>query len=217
MNAVIVIAAVVAALAAVANWWSRVADGPTADRVELVSKPLATIAIAIVGVTLGVMHDAPASALAAGIVGFVCCLAGDVALLPIIDRFVVGLASFLVGHVAFIVMFVLLGLDEVRLAVPALIAVAVLVATLGRRIVAGATAQDAALRVPVLAYLAVISTMAVVGWSTGIAAALIGSTLFVASDSILGWRQFVGGGRWLAPAVMITYHAALLGLALSLA
>ena len=32
-------------------------------------------------------------------------LAGDVALLPSVDRFVVGLASFLAGHLAFVVMF----------------------------------------------------------------------------------------------------------------
>jgi uncharacterized membrane protein YhhN len=83
--------------------------------------------------------------------------------------------------------------------------------------VAGARAQDASLAVPVQAYLAVISSMAVVGWATGRPAAIIGSTLFVTSDAILGWRQFVNARPWMPIAIMVTYHAALLGLALSLA
>lgn len=44
-----------------------------------------------------------------------------------------------------------------------------------------------------------------------------GLALFVLSDSILGWRQFVGPKRWMPLAVMVTYHGALLGLALTLA
>ena len=39
-------------------------------------------------------------------VALVLCLAGDVALLPKVDKFVVGLGSFLLGHLAFIGLFV---------------------------------------------------------------------------------------------------------------
>ena len=75
---------------------------------------------------------------------------------------------------------------------------------------------------PVQAYLAVISSMAVVGWATGRPAAIAGSALFVTSDAILGWRQFASsstsrGRSWMPLAIMVTYHAALVGLALSLA
>ena len=55
------------------------------------------------------------------------------------------------------------------------------------------------------------------GVATGRPAAIAGSALFVLSDSILGWRQFVGPKRWMPLAVMVTYHGALLGLALTLA
>lgn len=205
-------AAVVAAIAATGNWWSRIA---LHRRVEAVTKPLATIAIAVLGLSLA--DGVPTAALVLGTIGFVCCLAGDVALLPAIDRFVVGLGAFLLGHLAFAAMFVVLGLDSWWLAIVALLLVGVLGATAGRRIVAAAGRSRAAYATPVKAYLAVISLMAVTGWATGIGAAIIGSTLFVLSDSILGWRQFVAERRWMAPAVMMTYHGALLGLALSLA
>jgi uncharacterized membrane protein YhhN len=89
-------------------------------------------------------------------------------------------------------------------------------AIIGRRIVAGAAAKDAALRIPVVAYLLVITAMAVVAVMTGRWWAIAGAAAFVASDTVLGWRAFVGEKRWMALTVMVTYHAALVGLALSL-
>lgn len=203
---------IVAAIAAASNWWSRWRDDA---RLELLSKPTATIAIGALAVL--VADDVPTGALVAAIVGFACCLAGDIALLHAVDRFVVGLASFLLGHVAFVVMFVLLGLDEWAFGLIALVGVAAIALLVGRPIIAGARSSDPALAVPVQAYLAVISSMAVVGWATGRPAAIVGSALFVASDSILGWRQFVGARPWMPVAVMVTYHGALAGLALTLA
>lgn len=216
MQTLAALAALVAVLAAAGNWWSRVATGPTAEHVELLTKPTATVAIGTMAVAWGVEADAPAAAIVAAAVAFTCCLVGDVALLPVVDRFVVGLGAFLVGHVAFVVMFVALGLESLRLAVEALALVVVVGATVGRRVVDGARRGDPALAGPVVAYLTVISSMAVVGWATGIPAAAVGSTLFLVSDAVLGWRQFVSERRWMAPVVMVTYHGALAGLALAL-
>ena len=209
---VTVVAAIVAAGAMAGNWWSRWRDRRD---VELITKPLATIAIA--ALALSVSDDAPTSAVIAALIGFGFCLAGDVALLPAIDRFVIGLGAFLVGHLAFVVMFIELGVTERVLAGIALAGVIGVAWLLGRRIVAGAARRDATLATPVRAYLLVISTMGVVGWATGLPAAIVGSTLFVASDSVLGWGQFVREQRWMPVAIMATYHGALLGLALSLA
>lgn len=210
-DAVALIAAVIAAVAVVANWWSRFVDH---GRIELVSKPTATIAIGLAGIVGA--GDVPVAALVAAGAAFALCLAGDVALLPSVDRFVVGLGSFLAGHLAFVAMFLTLGLGEWWLAAVGLVVTLIGAGLVGRRIVAGAVERDPALSVPVRAYLAIISLMVVIGWGTGIAAAVVGSALFLLSDSILGWRQFVGGRRWMAPAVMMTYHGALVGLALSL-
>ena len=213
-------AATVAFVVCACNWWSRRpgAGDATSRRVEAASKPLATLALAalaIVAATVG-GADAPTGALVAALVGFALCLGGDVALLPFVDRFVVGLASFLAGHVAFVVMFVLLGLDRPELAVVAIALVSALVLTAGRRIVDGARRESTALRRPVQTYLAVISSMAVVGFATGRPAAVVGSALFVASDAILGWNKFVRQRRWMPIGVMTTYHGALAGLAWSL-
>jgi uncharacterized membrane protein YhhN len=68
----------------------------------------------------------------------------------------------------------------------------------------------------VLAYLVVISSTAVVGWSTAMPWVIAGTTLFVVSDSILGWREFVSQKPWMPLAVMVTYHGAIASLALSL-
>jgi uncharacterized membrane protein YhhN len=212
VQAAVAVASVVAAGAAIANWWSRWRDDA---RVELVSKPLATIAVAALAVVAA--DDVSTGAVVAAVVGFGCCLAGDVALLPAVDRFVTGLVCFLVGHLAFVVMFVLLGLDRWGLGLVALAGAVAVALMAGRPIVAGARSSDPGLAVPVQVYLAIICAMAVVGWSTGRPAALAGSASFVASDAMLGWRQFVRSRRWMPVAVMVTYHGALAGVALSLA
>jgi uncharacterized membrane protein YhhN len=210
----------VAGVVCAANWWSRrpsaTSDG--ARRLELVTKPLATIslaALAVVAATSGA-DGASIGALIAAIAAFALCLAGDVALLPQVDRFVAGLASFLAGHLAFVVMFVLLGLDRPALALPALVGVMVVALTAGRRIVTGASTTSRNLVLPVRAYLAIISSMAVVGWTTGRVAALVGCALFVASDAVLGWNRFVDPRGWMPVTVMVTYHGALGGLAVCL-
>lgn len=206
------VAWIAVAVAVGADWFARWRHDAG---LENVTKPAATIAIATVA--LVVADDAPTVAIGAAIVAFACCLAGDVALLPSVDRFVIGLASFLVGHIAFVVMFAAIGFESVLLAVVATTAMAALGGTLGVRIVRGASTADAGLAVPVMAYLGVISTMTVAGWATGGTAAIAGATLFVTSDTILGWRAFVAERRWMSLAVMITYHGALVGLAVSLA
>ena len=108
------------------------------------------------------------------------------------------------------------GFDAPLAAGLALVAAGLLIATVGAVIVKAATHQDRALRGPVLAYLCVICAMAAAGWATGTPLVIAGSTLFVVSDSILGWRRFVRERPWMDVAVMVTYHLAIGSLALSL-
>src|SRR4051812_32523111 len=105
MNALSWILLVVAALAAVVDWvavWRR----PQWDRVETVLKPL--VLVALIGVAL-VMDAADDGQRAWFVAALVLSLAGDVFLLPSVDRFVPGLASFLLAHVAYIVGFLVVG------------------------------------------------------------------------------------------------------------
>jgi D-alanyl-D-alanine carboxypeptidase len=212
VDLVAVTAAAIAVVAAPVNWWSRVTSSA---RAEAITKPLVTVALGLLAVA--VADDVPTTAVVAATVGFVLCLVGDVALLPAVDRFLVGLGAFALGHVAFVVMFAALGLDHLWLGLLALALAGVAVGVAGRSILRGAARRDHAMQVPVACYLVVITVMAVAGWSTGRIAAIVGTTLFLASDSVLGWRMFVSERRWMAPTVMASYHGALAGLALSLA
>ncbi len=195
--------------AALANWWSRLSSN---DTVERWSKPLTTILV----IALALVSGAPGSQIAVAVVALTLCLVGDVALMSIVDRFVLGLGAFLLGHLVFIVLFAQYGLTEPALAAVALLLVVILVATAGRTIVQGAADGDPALRIPVTAYLVVISSMAVCGWATGQAWVIAGTTLFVISDTVLGWGQFVRDRRWMSVVIMVTYHGAIASLALSL-
>ena len=196
-------------LVALADWWSRWKDDA---RVERWAKPLATIGV----IGLALVSGAPGDRVAVAVVALVLCLAGDVFLMPMLDKFVLGLASFLLGHLVFIVLFVKYGLDNPTLGGIDLMMAAVLIASVGMVVVKGAAAKDRALKTPVLAYLCVISAMAAVGWATGLPWVIAGSTLFVVSDAVLGYRQFVQARPWMPVAIMVTYHGAIASLALSL-
>ncbi len=197
------------ALCALANWWSRITNS---DRIETWAKPLTTMFV----IGLALANESPTGQVATAVIALVFCLWGDIALMQPIDNFVLGLASFLIGHVVFIALFALYGMPHVVLGAIALALMVALAATAGRRIVNGAVAKDPALRIPVVAYLVVISAMTVCGWATGRGWVIAGATLFVISDSLLGWRAFVRERSWMSVAVMVTYHGAIVSLALSL-
>lgn len=197
------------AVVAAADWWSRLRH---LDRLEQWAKPATTVLV----IGLAVASGATADRVAVAVVALGFCLIGDVALLPAIDRFVVGLAAFLVGHLLFIVLFEQYGLDNPIAGGIALALAVVLATAVAPTIVRGAHEQRTALAIPVMAYFAAISAMAVCGWATGRPWVIAGTTLFVLSDAILGWREFVTSRPWMPLAVMTTYHGALVALALSL-
>ena len=202
------IVTVATVLVAIANWSFRVRPN---DLGELITKPLTTVgAIAIAAVA-----DGPHPATIAGLIALALCLIGDVALLPAVDKFIIGLAAFLLGHIAFIVMFGLRGFDLWSMAGVAIIGCATLIGVIAGPILHGAAAKG--LGLPVRGYLVVITSMCVLGWATGNWLIMLGSAAFIISDSILGWGQFVAEKRWIHVAIMVTYHVAIISLALSLA
>lgn len=194
-------------ITALANWWSRWRDD---DRVEVLTKPTVTILV----IALALVAGGETGPLIFTVVALAFCLVGDVALLPQIDRFIVGLAAFLVGHLAFIAALGAAGWETPILALVAVAIVGPLWWFAGRRIVRAASASAGRLGGPVVAYLTVISAMVVIAWGTGVALAILGATAFIVSDTVLGWRAFVEERRWMAVTVMMTYHVALVALAL---
>ena len=193
---------VLPAVAALVDWYAVARDD---RRTETVAKPLVLVALIVVALVLG----APDST--AGIwllVALLFGLVGDVALLgDTLGRFQAGLSAFLVGHLAFVVCFVELGLHPHWWSSPfGLAALAIALVATSRVLPETHLASGAALSVPVAVYMAVIGAMLVVAWLTGEPLVAAGATVFVASDAILSVNRFVRPvphGRLL---LMVAYH-----------
>jgi uncharacterized membrane protein YhhN len=209
MTAAAWVFASIAVVAAIANWWSAATGHEPTERW---SKPLTLLALIGVAVTL----DAADPAVRVWfVVALVFSLAGDVLLLDD-RRFVSGLAAFLCGHLAYTGGFIVAPDWRWWSAAVALGVLTPLVSVAGSRIVVGARTDDPKLGPPVLAYLTVISAMAITAAAAGNAWAVAGAALFVTSDTILGWRNFVDRRPWMPLAVMVTYHLGQAGLVASL-
>jgi uncharacterized membrane protein YhhN len=200
---------VVAAVAAVVDWWSCWVGHRAIERC---SKPLALAALIGVAIAIEPADDTVRWWFVAALV---LSLAGDILLLDD-ARFVAGLAAFLVAHLAYIAGFVAAPDWSWGRVVVASVPIALVAATVGRRVVAGARRTDRALGPPVVAYQATILTMLAAAIATGDGRAVVGASLFVASDSLVGWNAFVSPARWMGVAIMVTYHLGQLGLVLSL-
>ena len=194
------IALLVAGALAVADWvavWRR------PSQAENVLKPLVLVAVIAVALAL---HPADGAQRAWFVVALVLSLAGDVFLLPDVDRFVPGLASFLLAHVAYVVGFAVAGRGD-----QSLLPLVFVLAGLGlaaQQIVRGVARTDRELLGPVVVYIGVISTMVAAAYWHGDVVGIAGAVLFAMSDTILATDRFVRARRWMPVGVMVTYHVA---------
>jgi uncharacterized membrane protein YhhN len=173
-------------------------------RTETWAKPAVLVALLVTALVLGATESSAGVWL---LVALLFGLAGDVLLLEKSDlRFQLGLASFLVGHLAFVVSFVRLGLDPADWAWVAW--VVLLTCLLATRQVAPATYVRSgwALAAPVAVYTVVIGAMVIVAFDTGEPLIALGATVFAASDSVLALDRFVRPRSWAPVTVMMTYH-----------
>jgi uncharacterized membrane protein YhhN len=195
----------VAVVFAVADWVAVAAGN---KRLEYVAKP--AVMVALVGVALAL--DPASEAQRAWFVGALALsMAGDVFLMLPRDRFVPGLAAFLLAHVAYIAGFAAAGFQPAALGAGVAIAAGAGV-LLGRRVLAAA----GALRMPVAAYMVVLGGMLAAAYGSGRPVAAVGATLFFASDTLIGWRRFVTARPWMDLVIIVTYHAGQALLVLSL-
>lgn len=177
--------------------WVAVTRGDT--RLEYVAKPATTALLVVAAVAL---RPEDPTQRAWFVVALVLSLVGDVFLMLPRDAFVLGLASFLLGHVAYIV-----GLAREADDASALLAVPIAFAVVvGSRVVRAV--DDRTLRGPIVLYMLVISAMACVAVSTGDWRAGVGALVFMASDSMIAWNRFVSPFPYARVAVMSTYHVA---------
>jgi uncharacterized membrane protein YhhN len=207
LSALARIGLVVAAVAAVAEWravWTR------PSRRENVLKPLVLVALIVVALAVHPEDDAQRAWF---VVALVFSLAGDVFLLPDIDRFVPGLASFLLAHVAYVIGFGVAGRGDQSL-VPLIFVLGGL-GIAAQEIVRGVARTDRSLLGPVLVYIGVISTMVAASYWHGDVLGIGGAVVFAMSDTTLAMDRFVRSHRWAPVAVMVTYHVAQASLVLS--
>lgn len=201
---------VVFAAYAFGNWWAVEVGN---RRLEWLCKPAAMVALT--GAAIAVSPDDP-SVKVAFIVGLVLSLAGDVFLMLPSDKFLIGLVSFFLAHVAYVVGFLLAGPEPALVVIGLVVVVAgvwFIGAPLVRRVKAGDQAEFA---VPVMAYMGVISLMVVAAFGAGNPWGIAGALSFYASDATLGWNRFVAETSHGHLAVMVTYHLAQFLLVLSL-
>jgi uncharacterized membrane protein YhhN len=200
----------VAALAAVIDWWAVWGETAWARAVERIAKPATLLALVALALVTPPRTPAVQPWL---VVALVLGLLGDVLLLPP-GRLTWGLVAFLLGHIAYLVAFIALPLVGWGAAAGAVAGFAV-ITFVGRQIVQAA--RPSGIHVAVGVYLTAICTMAMVATATLAPALIAGAWLFVASDAMLGWGEFVvagetegrsRGGPGLRLGVIVTYHLA---------
>jgi uncharacterized membrane protein YhhN len=191
----------VPAVLALVDWYAVARED---RRTETWAKPAVLVALIVTALLLGASDTAPGLWLVGALV---LSLVGDVFLLGDSDtRFRLGLASFLLGHLVFVICFLRLGLEQPGwLWIAWLVLFACVIAT--RRVVPATFLRGgSALALPVALYTVVIGAMVIVAFDTGEPLIAVGATVFAASDSILAVNRFVAPRPWAPVAVMVTYH-----------
>lgn len=193
---------------------TTVAERRRYKRLEYIFKPLTMVFV----IAIAILAEDPISPTYQTLIvlGLLASLAGDVFLMLESDRFVQGLASFLVAQILYAIAFTYEGNATAPLwyGLPFLLYGALMLWWLWRFL--------GPMRVPVIVYMAAILFMA---WQAanrwietgepGTLLALIGAYLFVASDSVLAVERFRGTFRSAPFWVLATYFAAQLLIALS--
>ncbi len=195
-----------AAVFAVLNW---IAVERKIQNLEYVAKPTTTALLVVAALSL---DASDATQRAWFVAALVFCLAGDVFLMIPKDLFVPGLASFLVGHVLFIVGLIAHGVDIG----PIEWLYVVVLGLLAQPVIAAVRNDHPDLFVPVVAYIVVIGAMLVTALSQDSLLGQAGGAMFVLSDRILAHNRFIRPFAHGQLATMVTYHAALILLVLSL-
>lgn len=163
-----------------------------APKAEWLFKPLASLCFIALALQAGALDSAYGQWLLAGLM---FCMAGDVFLIPSGERtFLLGLASFLLGHLLYAVAFLQLPLN-----LPAMLMGAIPVALLAIFSLRWLWPHlPTNMQVPVISYIGVICMMLLMAgstWGSGPALfAIVGAWGFAISDLSVARNQFVSRG-----------------------
>ena len=203
MQSLTVLIALLTAADAVADWalvwlaWGRR---------RYVTKPL--VMVGLIAVTVLATDGQSAAWWLVGALFF--GMLGDISMNGPTERhFLGGVGFFFVGHLAYAVTFLSLGLDAPAWSWAGL-AVALVLGLPMRRVLRGALQMGGRpMAAALLAYSVVISAMLVLGWLTGSAWIAAGALIFVVSDTLIGLNLAEHGNqppRLTNLAIMVTYH-----------
>ena len=173
-------------------------------RTQLWAKPAVLGALIVTALALGATDHAAGVWL---LVALTFGLVGDVFLLGESDtRFRLGLAAFLIGHLAYVASFIQVGLDPQSWNyVSFLVLGACLLAT--RQVAASTYLRGGlALAAPVGIYTVVIGAMVIYAFTTGVPLIAVGATVFAVSDTVLARDRFVRPWEGAQLLVIVTYH-----------
>ena len=210
MTSTVVVFLVVATIFSIGDWWAVHASKKS---LQYVCKPLATVAF--LGVAIAILN-ADGVPQTWRIIAFVFCLLGDVFLMLPSDAFVPGLASFAIAQICFAVSLLTQDATSTRLVVGLVIVVPITIFLARRFVKSISTSVHKELVVPVVVYMMVIAAMAVSAIAGGTAIGIAGAAFFLLSDALIAEQRFVKERSWQPVGIMVTYHAALAGLALGL-
>ncbi|MCM3040353.1 lysoplasmalogenase [Paenibacillus motobuensis] len=138
------------------------------------------------------------------ITGLFFCMLGD----GLLSHFIIGLSAFLIGHLFYTAAFITKWkFSWVRLCtiIPFLIYAGIMANQLVR---AMQNTDNEGLIIPVMIYLLIILSMGWFSIMSGNIWSMIGSTLFIISDSILAWNKFVSEVTYSGVMIMLTYYTA---------
>lgn len=137
------------------------------------------------------------------IVGLLFCISGDY----LLQWFVIGLFTFLCGHIFYIISF----RKQIKAYSPdafRIIIIIYAIIMMAIMTVALINKQEYVLIAPVIIYTTIIALMAFTAWKTKNRWLIIGSILFLVSDSILALNKFVIDVPFSSALIMVTYYGA---------
>lgn len=204
-----------AGLVALADW---AAVAQRRGHLEYLLKPLTLLLLVVAAATadLGAGQAWIVAGLAFGLLGDVALMLPDRAEGVTDSYFVLGLGSFLLGHVCYVVGFVTRGVHPLFLLAGLLFVGGVAALTLPRVLAGVRRAEDGQLLVAVVAYTVVLAVMVICAIGTGGILTTVGAVLFLGSDTVLAYDRFVTPLARGPLLVIVSYHLAQLLIVLGL-
>ena len=196
---------VLTVLVAIGDWFAVARR----NDIQLIAKPL-TLLLLIAAAAFADMGPAKPWVILALALG----LLGDVALIFADEgeaadaAFMIGVGSFLLGHLAYLVAFIRHGLHTWQLVGGVLVVAGVAARAMPTVYRKARDSDGTVVANAVACYAAALGAMTILGFGTAAIATSIGALAFLASDTTLAWDRFVQPMVRGPVIVIVTYHVA---------